>query len=117
MVNDFAVCENGRLEKRTITIANGAAVSSSIDMNAFTLVGIKFPAAMTSTTVTLQDSFDGTTFEDTYNTDNNAIEWTFTQGRSYKILPSDTAAFWNLRIKVDSNEGAAREIIVTLRGV
>lgn len=117
MSNKWSKCENGRLEQRTLTIASSATVSDSIDMNAFTLVGVKFPATMTSTIVTLQDSFDGITFEDTYNVANNAISWTFTQGRSYKILPADTAAFWNLKIKVDSSEGADREIIVTLRGV
>ena len=115
--NQYNKCEVGKLEVFTVTIANGATVSSSINMNAYTLVGVKFPATMTSTTVTLQDSLDGTTFEDTYNTNNNLIEWTFTQGRHYKILPSDTAAWINLRLKVDSSEGAERSIQIICRGV
>ena len=115
--NNLKKAENGTLEYFTLTIPLGSTVSNAFSLEAYTLVGLKLPAAMTSTTLGLQNSIDGITFFDVYNTDGNKMEWTIAAGYGYSLLPADTAGFFNLKLKVGSSEAAARDIIIICRGV
>ena len=47
----------------SVTVANGASVSSSFDMGGYRISHVRFPATMTQATATLESSPDaGTTF-------------------------------------------------------
>ena len=49
---------------KTATIDNGATVSGVVDTLGLAIAGVKFPAAFTGATVSVQYSLDGTNFYD-----------------------------------------------------
>ncbi len=82
-------------ETDTATIANGAALSGTVDSGGMRLVGILTPAAVTGTQLTLQASPDrGSTFFDVYDAAGN--EYVITVGTS-RFIPLDPAATAGMR--------------------
>src|SRR5512147_9840 len=57
----------GFRNKHTPSIANGAAVSSAVNIAGGTLVAIKLPAAWTAADLTFEGSFDGTTWQPVFD--------------------------------------------------
>ena len=51
----------------TTTIANGASLSGIVDLGSNDLIGIIFPSAWTTASITFQFSIDGTNFYDAYS--------------------------------------------------
>lgn len=99
------------------TIDNGATTSGAIDVGGMSLVGIKFPAAFTGTTVTFTmcDTLGGT-YVPVYNA-SGAVSYTIAQARYYAIAPADFSGIRYLKIVSGSAEGAARTLVLSLKGV
>jgi len=102
-----------------VTILNGGTVSSVADVsNSGHLLGFVMPAAFTGATVGFQVSADGTTYATLYNSSNNAVSITVTQGRAYSFTADILSALSNWRyVKLVSGsaEGADRDIQIWVR--
>lgn len=116
ITNQFISAFQGLNAAQAVQIANAASGSSAIDCLAMVLVGIKFPAAFTGTTVTFEmcDTIDGT-YVPVYNS-SGQVSYTIAQGRYYAIDPKDLQGIRFLKIKSGSTEGAARTLICSLKG-
>ncbi len=108
---------NGKYRVETVTIANGATLSSAVDLDGLGLVGIIMPAAFTGATIGFMVSPDNSTFTDLYTTANTIIAMSVTQGRAYAMQAGDLAGFRYLKIKSASSEGAARTLTLLTREV
>lgn len=93
------------------------AESAAIAMNGFDLVGIEFPTTFTGTTVTFEMSsaIDGT-YVPVYNS-SGQVSYTIAQARYYAIDPKDLQGVQFLKIKSGSTEGAARTLLLSLKGL
>lgn len=100
------------------TIANGAPLSSVIPLNGFSLVGILFPSAFTGATVSFEASVDGVTFFPVRSTlMGTLLSYTVTQGTYAAIDPKDFAGIAFLKILSASNEGGARTLTCSVKGI
>jgi len=109
-----------RIEAEAIdiaTIALGQQTSDAINVKGRILVGVRTPAALTGTTLTLQISIDGTTFLNYYNSDGNLITITMAPDRHIGLLPADLAGVQRIKIVSGSAEGAQRQIQLVFRGI
>lgn len=111
VLNDKAI----DFRTETVTIANGATVSSAIDLQGCTMCGIILPAAFTGVALTFQVSDDNVTYQAAYNTSNTALSATVAQGRSYMLTPTDFAGVRYVKLVSGSAEGAARTIKILTR--
>jgi len=100
-----------------VTIASGQQSSSAIDCGGFSLVGIKLPAAFTGTALTFEvcDTIDGT-YQPLYDSSNTLISYTVAQGRTYAIDPKNFQGVQFLKVKSGTAEGAARTVVLSLKG-
>lgn len=90
-----------RIEAVAVTIANGTALSSAVDLYGGQLVGVQMPAAWTAAALTFQGSYDGTTFGNVKGTDGTEVSWTVAAGEVIRAFHYE--AFWGLRhLKVRS---------------
>ena len=108
------MAKNYQFDYTTVVIANGATVSSVLTLNGSRiLLGFTTPAAITSTAITFQGSFDNTNFFPLYD-----------ESTSYSITTS-TSRFHALKRQVfdgvryvklvgGSAEGASRTISVVM---
>jgi len=103
------------------TIASGQTTSESLDLqkSADCVLGIVTPAALTSTAITFEASFDGgTTWVPVQQVDGGgAFSLTVSTSQFIPIDPRVFAGVELLRIVGGSSEGADREIGVVLREV
>lgn len=108
---------NGRIEfqTQTVTVANGGTTTGNINLNGFGMVGVIFPSALTSTSMTFQGSQDGTTFTALYNTDGNALTATVAASRILLFTPGDFVGINYVRLVLGSAEGAERSLQVISR--
>jgi len=99
------------LRVETVTIANGATASSSVDASLYTLVGVEFPAALTGTGVTVQVSQDNTNFVAAYQ---GSGDVTFTKQNSKLVLAASSKLLEGLgkyiRVVSSGAEGADRTL-------
>ena len=106
------------LEKvHTVTIANGATVSSELRVGYRTsVVAIVTPAALTGTAVTFQGSVDGSTFVPVYN---EATQYSVnvSTSRYVALNRSVLSGLQSLKIVSGSAEAADRTIQVILKEV
>jgi hypothetical protein len=100
------------------TIANGAALSSVIDVTSLQLVGIIIPASWTTANLTFSGSPDNVTFSDVYDDGGTELKATVIAG-AYVALRNDfQCALSGLRyLKIRSgttgtpvNQGGARTL-------
>lgn len=83
-------------ESDSVTIANGASVSGSVDSYGMRLVGLITPATITGTQFTLQATIDGgSTWTNVYDAAGN--EYVITVGAS-RYIPLDPAATAGLKV-------------------
>lgn len=102
----------------TVTVANGANITPSVDIGAGVLCGIFFPAAMTSATFTVQASPDGVTFYPVYDpSTGSTVSRPVVAGGFVPLDPSTFAGFRYLKINVASNEGALRTLTLSIRSL
>ncbi len=106
----------------TVTIANGASLSSGALVGDAVLCGIQYPAAWTAAALTFQISLDGETWKDLY--DDAGAEVTINPsspaGKYVAISPDAFAAAPYVRVRSGTaalavNQAAARTIYLTSR--
>lgn len=104
----------GQSRTDTLTIANGATQSSTLHLDADTLVGIQTPAALTSTALSFEASTDSVTWTAVRYPDGSAYSVNVTTSKAYP-LPGGLFAPWDyVRIIAGSAEGGARSITVSV---
>lgn len=82
-------------ETDTVTIANGAALSGTVDSGGMRLAALITPTTITGTQLTLQSTLDGTTWFSVYDAAGN--EYVITVGAS-RFIPLDPAATAGLKL-------------------
>ena len=99
----------------TVTIQNGAAVSSAAILNGAHLIGIQMPAAWTTANLTLLGSADGVTYQSIF--DINGVEVIYVAAASIYIPvpPTMTSAIYGLEVRSGTsgspvNQGALRTL-------
>jgi len=106
-------------ETTSVVIANGAALSSSIDMSGSSGLGIFMPAAWTAAEIAFQVSHDGTTYYPLHDSDDALVEETVTVDNAYScsvdLFPFRYVKLWSESAGSDENQGAARTIIVVVK--
>ena len=103
---------NSIIDPIQTTIASGQTESSPIDVYGTTLKTIFLPSAFDGTSITFQVSYDGTTYYDYYNVDNQAVTVTCSANRAYGWLAND---FYSIRfLKLVSNATESADRIITL---
>ena len=118
---------DNRRSTKTVTIANGATVSSSVILGQASVVGIRTPAAFTSGDVSFQNCHniaDNSTepatgeFFDVYKQDGTTLAGKITsaaQGKEYVIEGlAELSSLSRFRLKVAA-QGAARTVTIILR--
>ena len=95
-----------------IDISADDDLSSAADLHGLTLVGIQYPATMTSSTATFSVSTDGTTYRLL-----TGISSTITASNQDPLTPSDFAGVRYVKIITDSGEGADRTLGLVVRPV
>ncbi len=99
----------------TVTIANGATLSSAADLTGYALVGIIMPAAFTGTSITFSMSDDGTTFYAITNAGGTALSATVAASKCILFTPGDFVGVRHLKLTSGSAEGGARTIKLIMR--
>ena len=105
---------------RTVTIANGASLSSALtDVDGASLVGIVMPAAWTTANLTLQFSHDDTAYNNVYADD--GVEVTIIAGASQyiRLNPADFLGANAVKVRSGTsgtpvNQGGDRVITLVL---
>lgn len=96
-----------------VNIANGATVSDAINIGGLPPVGIITPDALTSTAITFQGSFDGTTYVPVKTgVGGAAYSLTVTTSSGYQVDPAYFRGYRWLKLVGGSAEGGARTITV-----
>lgn len=106
----------GQIIKTPVAIANGGTTSAAISTSGASLVGIQFPAALTSTVVTFTASSDGVTFAPLYNS-TGLVSYTVAPSRFMVINAADFYGPLYFKIVLGSSEGAARSLTAILKGI
>lgn len=99
---------------RTLTIANGATVSSTMQGQNGKLYGVVIPAAFTGVAITFQVSADNATFQALYDITGTVVSVTVAQGRSYD-LPGELVPWPSWKIVSGTAEGGARSLVVVAK--
>jgi hypothetical protein len=102
-----------QLQKQVlIDVSADATNSSGVQCDGLLLSGIQFPATMTGTAITLDFSFDGSTWVDVVETDGTEVSYTVSAGDMVRVDPSGWAfaAIGFLRVTSGSSEAADRQI-------
>lgn len=92
----------------SVVVSSGSNTSAAIDINACWLSAIQMPSALTSTTITLQGSLDGSAFGDLADSTDTEISYSFEASKVVAVDKGATAGVRYLKIKTGSNEGADR---------
>lgn len=99
-----------------VTAASGATTSSQLDLRGFCLVGVATPAALTSTSATIQTSPDGgTTWLPVHNREGDAITIALGASRYVALSPAEMPGLGVVRLLLGSAEQAARTIVLAVR--
>lgn len=106
----------GQVLQSPVTIALSGTTSAAIAAKGMSLVGIQFPAALTSTAVTFTVSSDGVTYVPLYNSA-GAVSYTIAAGRYMAINPVDFYGATYFKIVMGSSEAAARSLTAILKGI
>ena len=100
-------------------IPNGTATTAEVDLGGTSLLGIVFPAAMTSTTCKIQmATVSGGTYQTLQSTSGTDLSFTFAQGKTMVFdttVQAQLAAARFVKIVVAGNEGADRNISLISR--
>jgi len=112
----------GSQASKTATILSGASLSSAVDTLGLVPVAIIMPAAWTAANITLQASYDGSTYYDVYDLYGTEVLITASTSR-YIILEPDV--FYAVRmVKLRSgttgtpvNQGADRVLTVICKEI
>ena len=100
-----------------IDVSGDASNSLGVNTDGMLLAGIKFPAAMTGSTVTFDFATDNSTWVDVVETDGTEVSYTVSVGNVVRVDPSGWAFASSGFIRVTSNgtEAADRNITLIFR--
>lgn len=91
----------------SLTVANGAAVSGTVDGRFWESYILESPAAMTNTVLNFEVSTDQVTWTPLYDAANTLVAVTIAVNRAHLMPPSvGSAVYW--RMKFPGNEAALR---------
>lgn len=101
-----------------VAIPISGTTTPAIPLNGFSLVGIITPAVLTGTalTFTVSNSLAGTYVPLKTTTSGTALSYTVTTSSYYAIDPKDFSGVAYLKIVSGATEGAARTLILSLKG-
>lgn len=102
----------------TATVPNTTALSDVVDLKGMTLLAIRTPAALTSTTITFNVASNETDSLLKYgNTSGSDVSVSIAVDKHIGLVASDFVPFRRLQIETDSNEGADRIFTLVCRRV
>lgn len=115
----MAAFTSGAPITQTALIANGASLSSVIDLGAGKLVAIQMPAAWTAAALTFQASIDGTNYFDVYDTSTER-NYTVAASRMLVLQLPDWVGIKYLKIRSGTsgtpvNQGADRTLTLLVQ--
>lgn len=117
-----AIAQGPFLSVQSVSIANGASLTASINLLDSPVVAIQMPASWTTADLTFQGSNDGTNFFNVYNLSGD--EYTITAAASRYIVLSPFEFQWARYIKIRSGtagtpvtQGGARTLVLVTRRV
>lgn len=100
------------LDKYTkpVTIANGASLSSAIDLNEGRAALLIMPAAWTAADISFQVSADGVTFVDLFKTDGTEYTLTVAASRGILLPLSDFLGIRHMKIRSGKTGAAVNQL-------
>jgi hypothetical protein len=102
---------------QTFDIALNGTVSTAVDLENNTLVGLELPAAFTGIAITFQGSNNNGTFKDVKKEDGTSYTLVVAQNTYVLIPPSALAGLRYVKIVSGSAEGAARSVKPIIRKI
>ena len=104
------------------TIASGGSLSAAVDLLGYNLVGIITPAEWTAANITVQNSLDGTTFNNVYDVDGTEYTISAAAARSVMLPPGDVVSLQSIKLRSGTsasavNQAAARTIKLIVRAL
>lgn len=107
------------LVNRTAVIANGEAVSAAVDIDGASVCGILLPASWTTANLTLQGSYDKSTYANVYDMDGVEITIVAAASRYIALNPADFLGIKSLKLRSGTsgtpvNQAAERSITVVV---
>ena len=102
---------------QTFDIANSDTVSTAVDLENNTLVGLELPALFTGTTITFQASNNNGTFKDVKKEDGTSYFLVVAQNTYVVIPPSALAGLRYVKIVSGSSESPARSVKAIVRQI
>lgn len=109
-------------QSATVTIANGASLSSTADLAGATLIGIITPNTLDGTVITLQASIDNTNFFNVFDGTGTETSLAVSTNRYIPLNPADYVSFRYLKLRTGTSatgttQGGSRSITLVYRGV
>lgn len=106
----------------TATIASGAALSAAVNLDTTNLVAIQMPATWTTANLTFQASYDGTTFNDVYDSSGTELSVTAAASQYITLTPADFAGMKIIKIRSGTtgapvNQGGDRTLQLVTRSL
>jgi hypothetical protein len=101
----------------TATIPSGQTKTGIIDVRGTTGLHIGLPAAFTGTAITIETSFDGTTFQEYRNINNQAVTITCEAGYNYGLAAQDLYPVRYIKLVSNATEGADRAILLGIKSI
>jgi hypothetical protein len=99
---------------KQVTIASGASLSSAIDTEGYAVIGLRLPATLTGTTLTIKESASLTGTFNKYKVNGDEVSFTVAAGENIQFQPP-IALDGAIKVDTGANEDAARTIDVLLR--
>lgn len=97
------------LSTQSITIANGASLSSAIDLQGTSVVAIQMPSAWTAANLTFQGSNDDSTFDNLYDSSGTEVQVTAAASRYIAITPTNFQGVRYLKIRSGTSGSAVNQ--------
>lgn len=106
----------------TVTIANGASLSGTLDLAGLTLIGIIMPSAWTAADITVQASLNNTDFFNVFDVFGSELVIKADASRYIPLTPSDFISFRYVKLRSGTsgtvvNQGASRTLTLVYRAV
>ena len=117
MTSERSQFTQNRLAEISFNILNGETVSTAVDLIGVVPVALLTPSALTSASITLQGSVDGTTYYPIYNTIGTQLSVTIGTTRHIGLLPQDFVGFRYIKIVASGAEAADRAFKFVVRGM
>jgi len=102
-----------KLETLTTTIASGQTTSGAVKVDGLMIAGVDLGPTLTGTTLSVQNSVDGSTYRAAYDSTGAAVSWTVAGGRYLKFDPP-LLGYQSIKFVSGSAEGADRTLTLVL---